>query len=159
MKNITALSLYVINNVKYRRLVIGLSSKALSRILGHGDEYVANIESKRHGQYLPIDYPLIAMTLNWDTHNLLPSAETTYSDGTLLEKIVFSLSRHDDAEKVLIGMKENKYFDSPKSIEEILDHLYLTTTTDIEKRQVIKDVLTNLVKDGLLKLNNGHYSA
>lgn len=160
MKNITALSLYIINNVKRRRLIIGLSSKALSRILGYGEEYVANIESKRQAQYSHIDYPAIATALNWEPHDLLPDNDQPYSDGELVEKNVLSLDNPEEMEIILIGMKKNLYFNSPKSINEILDYLYLTTSDrPNERRKDLQSVLNKLVNRGVIKVNEDLYFA
>lgn len=160
MAKISRLSLHIINTAKKRRLIIGRSAKAFGRQIEKSEEYVQNIESVRSGHYLQFDYALIASALDWETHDLLPPDNTPYSDGTLVEKVVFSLSNPADAEEVLVGMKENKYFDSLKSINDIYDHLYLPDSKAMAvKRQIISDVLTNLVKDGLLKLDKGRYTA
>lgn|SRR5690606_24799107 len=160
MIKISSLSLFIINRVVYRSYVLGILQEKLSLVLGKRSTYVNSIRSEKNDAiFSPIDYPLIASALDWETHDLLPPANTPYSDGTLVEKVVFSLSNPSDAKEVLLGMKENEYFDSPKSINDIHEHLYLPhNKATAVKRQVILNELTILVKDGVLKLNNRHYT-
>lgn len=159
MSKISPLSLYIINICKKRRLIIGLSAKAFARLIGKSEEYVQNIESSRQGHYQNFDYTLIANALNWETHDLLPSSDFPYSDGTLVDKVVFTLENQSDAKEVLIGMIENKYFDTVKSLDAIYDHLYLIKdSSDAEKRKVVLEVLTDLVDSQKLKFKDGKYS-
>lgn len=159
MAKISPLSLYIINACKKRRLIIGLSAKAFARLIDKSEEYVQNIESSRQGQYLQFDYALIAQALGWNIHDLLPPIASEYNDGTLVDKVVFSLKSHNDSEEVLIGMIENNFFNTPKEINNIYNHLYLADTLEMKQhRKVISDVLINLVDNGKLRLKNNHYS-
>jgi hypothetical protein len=106
----------------------------------------------------PIDFPSIASALNWEIHDLLPPDNSPYSDGTLVDKVVFSLKNPSDAEEVIVGMKEIDYFTQEKSLNDIFEHLYLTENMS-EKRKVITDLLEKLVSNNILKLNNGKYLA
>jgi len=158
MEKITRLSLYIINNSKKRRLILGISAKAFGRIIGKSEEFVQNIESIRRGHYLHIDFPSIANALDWEIHDLLPPDNSPYSDGTLVDKVVFSLKKPSDAEEVIVGMKDIGYFKKEKSLNDIFEHLYLTENMS-EKRKVITELLEKLVSNNILKLNNGKYLA
>lgn len=158
MEKITRLALYIINSSKKRRLILGISAKAFGRIIGKSEEYVQNIESSRKGHYSHIDFPTIAAALDWQVHNLLPPDNSQYSDGTLVDKVVFSLINPSDAKEVIVGMKEIGYFKKKKSLKDIFEYLYLTEDM-IEKRQVINDVLEKLTSNNVLKLQNGNYIA
>lgn len=159
MSKISPLSLYIINNCKKRRLIIGRSAKAFARLIDKSEEYVQNIESSRQGHYLQFDYALIADALNWLPHDLLPPSNTPFNDGTVIDKVVFSLSNPRDTEEVLIGMIANNYFYTPKSLENIYDHFFLSDTQEMKKnRQVVSDVLSELVKNGKLKFKDQKYS-
>lgn len=127
MGQITPLSLFIINRVKFWRLVIGLASKALSRILEHDETYVAGIENpKTNGQYTPHDYPKIAKALDCEVHDLLPSDNFDQkSDGSLVNKVVLSLSNEEDMQLVLTGMIKHGFFKEGKSTTEIAKHLYI----------------------------------
>ncbi|WP_313181420.1 hypothetical protein [Sphingobacterium siyangense] len=106
----------------------------------------------------PIDFPSIATALDWEIHDLLPPDNSPYSDGTLVDKVVFSLSKPSDAEEVIMGMKDIGYFKKEKSLNDIFEHLYLTENM-AEKRKVITELLEKLVSNNVLELNNGKYLA
>ncbi len=158
MEKITPLALYIINCSKKRRLILGISAKAFGRIIGKSEEYVQNIESNRKGHYSHVDFPTMAAALDWELHDLLPPDHSSYSDGTLVDKVVFSLTNPPDAEEVIVGMKEIGYFKKKKSLKDIFEYLYLTQDM-IEKRQIISDVLEKLTSNSVLKLQDGDYIA
>ncbi|MDR2271604.1 MAG: hypothetical protein LBF27_11930 [Sphingobacterium sp.] len=106
----------------------------------------------------PIDFPSIATALDWEIHDLLPPDNFPYSDGTLVDKVVFSLSKPSDAEEVIMGMKDIGHFKKEKSLNDIFEHLYLTENMS-EKRKVITELLEKLVSNNVLELNNGKYLA
>lgn len=160
MAKITPLSLYVINQVIYRSYVIGLYQENLSIVLEKSDSYVNNIFSEKlNAVFAYNDYKIIADALKCETHDLLPPPETPYNDGTLVEKIVFSLSNPKDTEQVIFGMIENNYFKTNKSLDDIYSHLYLVkNNANPVKRKVVYEVLTKLTERGNLKLNKDKYS-
>ncbi|MDR2272770.1 MAG: hypothetical protein LBF27_17810 [Sphingobacterium sp.] len=106
----------------------------------------------------PIDFPSIASALNWEVHDLLPPDNSPYSDGTLVDKIIFSLINPSDAEKVIVGMKEIGCFKEKKSLKDIFKHLDLKED-EIEKRKVIIEVLEKLTLNNTLEFQNGSYLA
>lgn len=160
MVKISSFSLYIINRVIYRCYVLGLLQEKLSTILGKHPGYVNNTRNENNDAiFAPADYPAIADALNWETHDLLPPVDTPYSNGTLVDKNIFTLSNPSNTEEVLIGMKTNNYFDTKKSLDDIYNHLYLIkNNADPKKRKVVLDVLTKLVDNGKLTFNDNGYS-
>lgn len=127
MEQTTKLSLYIINRSKYRRLVIGKSTRDLSDDLGHSSGYVGMVESPgSESKYPPHEYPAIAQALDWETHDLLPPDEADQkSDGTLVEKAVLSLNNEADMQLVLEGMIDHGFFDNGKIITDTAKHLFI----------------------------------
>src|SRR5690606_10571395 len=127
MGKVTRLSLYVINQAKFRKLVIGLSSKALGRILEHSDAYVGSVERPDNdNQYPPHEYPKLAKALEWTTHDLLPPDDMDQtSDGTLVDKVVLSLTNAADTRRVLIGMIDYGVFNQSKTFDDLVRYLYI----------------------------------
>ncbi|SEL53262.1 hypothetical protein SAMN05421740_106187 [Parapedobacter koreensis] len=141
MVKITPLSLYIINRAKLRRLIIDLSSKALSRILEHVESCVTTIESlNRAAQYPPHEYPGLAAALDWTIKDLLPPDDWDVGDGTKVEKKVLSLSNPDDMRLVLNGMIDHGFFNEPKSLADTAKHLYIDGK---EEEKVLEDVWGN----------------
>lgn len=148
MAKIPPLSLFIINRAKFRKLVRGLSSKALSRVLNHKESYVTTIENPdRDTQYPPHEYPGLAAALDWTIKNLLPPADWGVGDGTKVEKIVLSLSNSDDMRLVLNGMIDNGFFNEPKSLADTAKHLYIDGK---DEEKVLEEVLGELVLAGRL---------
>lgn len=159
MVKISSLSLYIINRVIYRLYVLGILQSKFSLILEKRDTYVNNVKNENmDAVFNPIDFPLIAAALNWKVHDLLPPDNSPYSDGTLVDKVVFSLINPSDAQEVIVGMEEIGYFKKKKSLKDIFKHLDLTEN-EIEKRKVIIEVLEKLISNGVLKLQNENYIA
>lgn len=159
MVKISSLSLYIINRVIYRLYVLGILQSKFSLILEKRDTYVNNVKNENmDAVFNPIDFPLIAAALNWKVHDLLPPDNSPYSDGTLVDKVVFSLINPSDAAEVIVGMKETGYFKKKKSLKDIFKHLDLTEN-EIEKRKVIIEVLEKLISNDVLKLQNENYIA
>lgn len=123
MKKTTYLSLYIINQVRLKRLVQGISSRALSEMLGHSSGYIGMVESVATlTQYPTHEWPKLASALNCDINDLLP-AEQSSSTGELIEKKVLSLSNEADVKKVIAALKEHGFFDEEKSLEDVVKHL------------------------------------
>ncbi|WP_257658752.1 hypothetical protein [Parapedobacter lycopersici] len=156
MAGITSLSVYIINRVKYRRLVIGLASKALSRILNHSESYIASVESATNdNQYPAHEYAGLAKALNWTIKDLLPPDDAPVSDGTKVDKKVLSLSNPQDMRLVVEGLTEYGFFDKPKSLTDVAKHLYIDGK---EEEKVLGWVLEQLLTERLLKGNGSEYT-
>jgi len=59
---------------------------------------------------------------------------------------------------VLEGMMEYGIFNEPKSLPEIVNHLYINREDKEEERQVLERVLGELVREGKLKQTNDLFS-
>lgn len=158
MIEITPLSAYVINQVKYRRLVLGISAYHLSQLLGKSQNFVINMEnSDLPGQYNTHDYPTLAKSLDWQIHDLLPPDEADQkSDGTLVEKAVLSLNNEADMQLVLEGMIDYGFFDEGKTIAETAKHLFIEGK---EEEKVLRSVLQKLSLEKRLKRDRDTFNA
>lgn len=152
---ITPLSLYIINRVKFRRLILGIPASKLSNFLKHDDAYIFNIEKEQlKGQYPTHEYPGLAAALDWTIKDLLPPDDWDVGDGTKVEKKVLSLSNPDDMRLVLNGMIGNGFFHEPKSLTDVAKHLYIDGK---EEAEVLEQMLGELVKELALALNESAY--
>lgn len=155
MAKIPPLSLYIINRAKFRKLVRGLSSKALSRVLNHKESYITTIENPaRDTQYPPHEYPGLAAALDWTVKDLLPPDDWDVGDGTKIEKKVLSLSNPEDMQLVVDGLIDYGFFNEPKSLTDAAKHLYIDGK---EEETVLNEVLGELVKNGFLALHKTGY--
>lgn len=152
MATITKLSLFVINSIKLRRLVLGIPASRLANFLNHDKSYIFNIEKNELPAQYPIhEYPALAQALDWETHDLLPPDEADQkSDGTLVEKTVLSLSNEADMQLVLEGMIAHGFFYEGKTIAETAKHLFIEGKAE---EKVLQKVLSSLTKSNRLKVN------
>lgn len=151
MNEITSLSLHIINQVRLRRLILGISSRALSELLDHSPGYVGMVESTANkGQYPPHEWPNLAERLNCEVHNLLPPKDhEQISTGKLVEKIVLSLDKETDLKSVVTGLAEYGYFNQVRSLAETAKHLYIDNPKQLA---LLEKVMTMLTKERVLKL-------
>lgn len=150
MNKITQLSLFVINQVRFHRFVMGLSSRKLSELLDHSSSYIGMIESKATpDQYPPHEYPKLAEALNCTVHDLLPPDDMEQkSTGKLVDKVVLSLSNENDLKLVIDGLIANGLFDFPKTADDIAKHLFIEKKEQVD---LLFEVLAGIVNDGTLK--------
>jgi len=139
MAKINRLSLYIINTVKFIRLVIGKSGHQLSLDIKKSEGYVAGIEnSGTPYQYNSADYPTIASELDCELADLLPPDDWDVSDShEKVDKVVDSLSDPVFVLKVLEGIKASPYADRLEDLDKLYRHL---STKDATERAVIKKV-------------------
>lgn len=158
MEQTNKLSLYIINRSKYRRLVIGKSTRDLSDDLGHSSGYVGMVESPgSESKYPPHEYPAVAKALDWETHDLLPPDEADQkSDGTLVEKAVLSLNNEADMQLVLEGMIDYGFFDEGKTVAETAKHLFIEGK---EEEKALRSVLQKLSLEKRLKRDRDTFNA
>lgn len=150
MNKITPLSIYIINQVRLKRLILGISARYLSILLEHGETYVSNIESAlNENQYPPHEYPKLAEALNCTVHDLLPPDEMDQdSTGKLVDKVVLSLSNESDLRLVIDRLIAYGFFDHPKALEDISKHLFIEKQEQVD---LLFEVLSRVVKTGDLK--------
>lgn len=151
MTEITALSLYIINQVRLRRLTLGIPAKRFSKLLKHSSNYVLNIEnSRKDTTYPPHEWPKIADILNCTVHDLLPEASNE-TPGKLVEKVILSLNEKGDVKKILLAMSNHGFFSEEKSLEDVTKHLFLT---DKQQINIIEKSMKDLPEIEILK-NDG----
>jgi transcriptional regulator with XRE-family HTH domain len=150
MKQITQLSLFIINQVRFRRVVLGISAEKLAELLGQPTSYVRMIErSTNQDQYQPAEYPKLAEALTCTIHDLLPPDDALQkSNSGLVSKKVLSLSKQAGLQLVIKGMMAHGFFDRPKTMDDVAKHLFIT---EKEQLDVLFDVLDGFVKEGSLK--------
>lgn len=141
MKKINRLSLYVLNTIKFKRLVLGKSAYQLSLDIKKSEGYVTNIENPNSpNQYNSADYPLIASELGCKLSDILPSDDWKVSDShEKVDKVVVSLSDPAFVLKVLEGIKASPKAHVLENIDNLLKHLGLTTKNP-EEIAVVKKV-------------------
>lgn len=129
MKEINHLSLYIINAVKFLRLVIGKSAYQFSLDINKSEGYVAGIENKNTpNQYNSADYPLIADALGCELSDITPPDDWEVSDShEKVDKIVVSLTDPAFALKVIKGIHTSPKADVLKDIDSLLKHLALNS--------------------------------
>ncbi|MBE9598589.1 hypothetical protein [Pedobacter sp. MC2016-24] len=150
MNTIVKFSLSIINQVKLRRLILGLSASQLSLLLEHAEAYVSHVESTlSQGQYPPHEYPKLAEALKCTVHDLLPRDDMEQqSPGELVDKVVLSLSNQVDLKKVIDGLIAYGFFDRPKTMDDVVEHLFIKKKEQVE---LLFEVLEGVVKEGSLK--------
>lgn len=108
MAKINRLSLFIINNVKFRRLVLGISTRKLSELMKKSESYIGLCEGMATDQkYNSADYPFIAEVLGYSLTELMPPDDWEVSTShDKVEKNVSSLVDPDFVRKVLQGIKQ-----------------------------------------------------
>ena len=153
MAKVNPSSLYIINQIFVRRLVLKLSARYLSILLEHSAGYVSKIENiKNDNSYPTHEWPKLASILHCQVHDLLPPDKST-SMGELVEKKVLSLSDENDVRKVIHALKEHGFFDKESdddnneitnqdlvTLERVVKHLNVQDEAQVD---VLKTVLNS----------------
>lgn len=150
MAKITRLSLYVINNVKVRRIFLGYSAEHLSILLKRSHGYALTAENpKLKSQYPPHEWPIIAKELNCTVHDLLPADDMDQiSTGELVDKVVLNISHKADLKLIVQGLISYGFFDRSKTIENITKHLEMKKEEQVD---LLVGVMGGFIRDGNLK--------
>lgn len=139
MQKVNRLSLYIINAVKYKRLVSGKSAYQFSLDLKKSRNYVSQIEHfNEDSQYNSADYALIASELGCKLSDILPSDDWKVSDShEKVDKVIVSLSDPVFILKVLEGIKASPHAGALEDLDKLYKHL---STKDTTEKTVIKKV-------------------
>lgn len=150
---ITWLSLFVINKVKFRRYILGLSARQLSLNLKHGESYVSKIEDPEQPNIYPAhEWPNLAQELKFETHDLLPPDEMDQSsDGTKFEKKILTLRNDEDMLLVVKGLVDYGFFNENRTFGDVAKHLFIEDK-EIEC-DILKGTLSDVAAAGLLALH------
>lgn len=159
MARITALSLYIINFVRKRRLCLGYSTRDLSSLLGKSEGYVGMIESSASDTHYPThEWPRLAEALKCQIHDLLPPDDADQqSTGELVDKVVLDLSNSKDVLSIVEGLITIGYFKQPKTIAGTAKYLYITTESD--QRTALTKVMKQLARNYQLNQNDEFFTA
>lgn len=149
---ITWLSLFIINKVKFRRYILGLSARQLSLNLKHGESYVSKIEDPDQPNIYPAhEWPNLAQELKFETHDLLPPNDMDQtSDGTKFEKKILTLRNDEDMLLVVKGLVDYGFFSENKTFGDVAKHLYIEDK-ELES-EILKETLSAAATEGLLAL-------
>ncbi|MBD1431695.1 hypothetical protein H8B06_02565 [Sphingobacterium sp. DN00404] len=139
MEKINRLSLYILNTIKFKRLVLGKSAYQLSLDIKKSEGYVTNMENQNTpNQYNSADYPLIAAELGCELSDLIPPDNWEVSDShEKVDKVVVSLSDPAFVRRVLEGIKASPKADVLEDLDKLYKHL---STKDANEKAVIKKV-------------------
>lgn len=148
MVKLTYLSLYLINRVRLRRLVIGKSSRILSEGINHSSAYVGMAESAASkSQYPPHEWSSLANELDCEIHDLLPENQTT-STGELVDKIILSFHNEKDVREVILALIKNGFFNTSKTITDTSKHLFIDEHNQIA---ILSTVMNQMQEERVLK--------
>lgn len=140
MKNINRLSLYILNVIKFKRLVLGKSAYQLSFDIKKSEGYVTNIENPNSpNQYNSADYSLIADALGCELSDITPPDDWQVSDShEKVDKVVVSLTDPAFVREVIEGIHASPKAKVLDDIKELLKHLALTSKNPEEIAVVTK---------------------
>lgn len=156
MVTLSFAAVYIINQVKLRRLVLGISARDLSRLIEMSDSYVSSIESMAtKGQYTTNELSKIALVLKCEVHDFYPPDELlSKNDGSNVFKKIISLSEIEDTLIVIDGLINAGFFKNGKSVEDVARHLFVYGKREAT---VVQETLDINAKHGKLTLTNGSY--
>lgn len=143
-------AVFIINQVKFKRIVNGYSARDLSEKISQESQYISKVESMTSkGQYTHQILIKIAEVLECSPRDFYPSDEVLQNNsGELVEKKVISLSNLDDTIMILLAMQSDGYFSKERSTEDLLRYLYILGKPDAS---VVKEALSRLVDESKLK--------
>ena len=147
MEKINRLSLYIINTLKFLRLVLGKSAIQLSYDINKGENYVTNIENNETvNKYNSADFAAIADALECKIHDFIPSDEWDVSDShTKVDKVVDTLKDPRFAKRIISAVyTRNTHPKALESIENLYGHFHLKSDK-VEERKVVKEVWEKFV--------------
>lgn len=139
MAKINRHSLYLINSIKFYRLVNGFSTRAFSERIGKSEGYVGICEGNATDhKYNSADYPLIAAELGCELSDIIPPDNWEVSDShDKVDKEVVSLSDPAFVRRVLEGIKASPKADVLEDLDKLYKHL---SSKNASEKAVIKKV-------------------
>ena len=143
-------AVFIINQVKFKRIVNGYSARDLSEKISQESQYISKVESMANkGQYTHQILIKIAEVLECSPRDFYPSDEVLNNNsGELVEKKIISLSSLDDTIMILLAMQSDGYFSKERSTEDLLRYLYILGKPEAN---VVKVALSTLVRESKLK--------
>ena len=154
-------AVYIINQVKLRRLILGISARSLAKELGLVPQYISKIESMKQVYQYPLEMlAKIAKILGCEVRDFYPPDELLLkNDGSNVLKEIISLADIEVASKVIEGMTGIGYFDGSRLDEETTSSGVAKYLDVLGKKEapVVQQALNNFVANGKLTLTNGSY--
>src|SRR5690606_14603715 len=161
MVTLSFTAVYIINQVKLRRLILGISARGLARAIEMSDSYVSSIESMAtKNQFTINELSKIALVLKCEVRDFYPPDEMLLkNDGSNVLKEIISLADIEGASKVISGMTGIGYFDGSRLDEETTSSGVAKYLDVLGKKEapVVQQALNNFVANGKLTLTNGSY--
>lgn len=145
MAKIDRLSLYVINRIKFYRLVAGMSARKLSEVISKSEAYVGLCEGAATDQkYNSADYPLLAEIFNCSISDILPPNDWPRSSShEKVEKSVKSLSDRDFVAQILLEIEASGDANILLDEKVLLKHLNVVNE---QEKEIVRSVLNKIEK-------------
>lgn len=161
MVTLSFTAVFIINQVKLRRLILGISARELARLIEMSDSYVSSIESMvTRNQFTINELGKIALVLKCEVRDFYPPDEIlTKNDGSNVLKEIISLADIETATEVIDGMIGIGYFDGSRLDEETTSSGVVKYLDVLGKKEdpFVQQALDNAVESGKLTLTNGSY--
>ncbi|WP_153846081.1 hypothetical protein [Sphingobacterium paramultivorum] len=143
-------AVFIINQVKFKRIVNGYSARDLSEKISQESQYISKVESMISKSQYPHQILIkIAEVLKCSARDFYPSDEVLQNNsGELVEKKVISLSNLDDTIKILLAMQSEGYFSKERSTEDLLRYFYILGRPEAN---VVQEALNRLVDESKLE--------
>ncbi|MGA6119332.1 helix-turn-helix domain-containing protein [Sphingobacterium anhuiense] len=149
-------AVYIINQVKLRRLIKGYSARKLSEDIGLESQLVSKYENETNKNlYSPQILIKIARILGCSVRDFYPSDEVLMqNDGEHVNKIIISLSNLEDVKKIIAGLVDDGYFSKSRTFEKITKYLHIDGKPE---SAVVKQGLDWAIVNGLLTMNDSSF--
>lgn len=149
-------AVYIISQVKLRRLIKGYSARKLSEDIGLESQLVSKYENETNKNlYSPQILIKIAKVLGCTVRDFYPPDEILLeNDGEYITKTIISLSNLEDVKKVLTGLIDDGYFSKSRTFEKITKYLHIDGKPE---SMVVKKGLEYAIENGLLTINDGGF--
>lgn len=149
---------YIINKIKFLRLVLGIPAEQLSADISMSDSYISSVESMANKSQYPYEILIkIADILGCSVRNFYPSDEVLMeNDGEYVTKTIISLSNLEDVKKIIVGLIDDGYFSISRTFELIAKYLHIDGKPE---STVVKKGLEWAIENGLLTMNDGNFIA
>lgn len=158
MVKLRPVALFILNQVKFKRLIKGLSVTDLSIYLGVSEAYINAIESRTNtSQYTYKDLIKIIEILDCNITDFYPPEQLLLKhDGEHVFKEIISLSKEEDTLSIIKGLIERKYFQNKISLLTLVKYLNIKSKS---QEAVVLNVLNKLVEEKDLNFSEGFYTS
>lgn len=145
MAKINRHSLFIINSVKSKRLILGISARRFSEMIKKSESYVGLCEGLATDQkYNSADYPLLAEVLACKLEDLLPPDDWPLSNShTKVDKVVSTLKDPDFVKEILEGIAGSGNSKTLRDEKALVRYLNIKES---EEREVVNSVLKGLFR-------------